>query len=247
MDGDCMKKNVILFLIVIICFCGCSEKKQEQNDTLEVEKVLEEYEEEQALNIEEVKINKLLAISKNYAVVSDIDNDIYIINSDNKLEGTIDNNNDSSIYQINDNGYVYQSINGNDYIYNKNGKKILSTDNDTKYYYGISKNNYLIRRVKSNKNTLKEEYSYEVVDINNKVIINDLKKELKINEKGPISIIYLGGNIYVVTSKDKDYLYNIKTNKSVSINNLNYLECSNKLNDNKNYEKCFKDYDNMIG
>ena len=241
-----MKKNVILFLIVIICFCGCSEKKQEQNDTLEVEKVLEEYEEEQALNIEEVKINKLLAISKNYAVVSDIDNDIYIINSDNKLEGTIDNNNDSSIYQINDNGYVYQSINGNDYIYNKNGKKILSTDNDTKYYYGISKNNYLIRRVKSNKNTLKEEYSYEVVDINNKVIINDLKKELKINEKGPISIIYLGGNIYVVTSKDKDYLYNIKTNKSVSINNLNYLECSNKLNDNKNYEKCFKDYDNMI-
>lgn len=241
-----MKKNVILFLIVIICFCGCSEKKQEQNDTLEVEKVLEEYEEEQALNIEELKINKLLAISKNYAVVSDTDNDIYIINSDNKLEGIIENNNDSSIYQINDSGYVYQSINGKDYVYDKNGKIVLSEQNDEKYFYGISKNNYLIRRVKNSKNSLKEEYSYEVVDIDNKVIISDLKKEIGIKEKGAISVVYLGGNIYVVTSKNKEYLYNIKTNKNKSIENLNYVDCSNKIADTNNYEKCYDEIENMI-
>ena len=241
-----MKKYFIVFLTVLLLFSGCNESKKEQNDTQEVEKVLEEYEEEQALNIEEIKIKKLIATSNNFAIVSDIGNDIFIINSDNTLEGVIENNNDSSIYQINNSGYVYQSINGSDYIYNKNGKKLFNTDNDIKYYYGISDNNYLIRRVRSNKNNLKEEYSYEVIDINNKIIINDLKKELGIKVKGPVSVVYLGGNFYVISSKTQDYLYNIKTNKSVPVNNLNYLDCSTKLTDNNSYEKCYESYENMV-
>lgn len=243
-----MKREFIILALILICFSGCNDSKNEKNDTLEVEKVLEEYEEEyqEKLDIEEIVINKLINTSKNYAIVSDQNNDVFIINSDNKLEGKINNNNDSTVYQINDNGYVYQNINSTDYIYNKSGNVILNSDNDIKYYYGISKDNYLIRRVKNSKNSLKEEFSYEVVDINNKIIINDLKKELGLKEKGPISIIYLGGNIYVITSKDQEYLYNIKNNKSIIIDNLDYTSCSSKISQTNNYEKCYEDILNMI-
>jgi len=242
------KKIFIFFLIFIFIITGCNESEKEENDTENVEKVLKEYEEEQKeeLNIEDIKVKSLIATSKKYAIVKDDNNEVFIINSDNILEGIIENSNDSSVYQINDNGYVYQNINGSEYIYNKSGKKIFSTENDTKYYYGIAENNYLIRRVNSNKNALKEEYSYEVIDVNNKTIIDDLKKEIGIKEKGPISIIYLGGNIYVITSKEQEYLYNIKTNKSIAVEELNYSECSSKITETNNYEKCYENIDNMI-
>ncbi len=201
------KYLLVFFLVIFLTSCGISSNSS--SNEKEIEKK----------DKRTVEINKIISTSDDYALIKGNDNNIYLIDNNDNSYGLIESDSRFSLYQVNNNGYIYTSSNDESKVLDKYGKLIFSSNNDTYYIYGISSDNYIIRK---NKN------DYEVIDMSGKVIHKNLKFETY--------PIYIGGNYFISNNK----LFNIKSGAikdiKVSINLDNYF---NYLKDN--YMKKYKE------
>ena len=203
-----MKRSITI--IVLILFLVLSSSCMKNDNTIKETKQNKDI-------YTNLKVEKVYSTSKNYAIV-EAQNKIFIVNNDGLISGKIETKDNNYIYQINDNGYVYAQSKDNTIIFNKEGKSIYTNDNNEEYIYGISPDNYIIR---------KKESKYEVVDMENKLIHNNINFD-----SNPL---YLGGNYYIYGNN----LYNIKTGKSKKIE----FEIDLKkftLNEKKDYTNNYK-------
>jgi len=233
-----MNKKILLILLIVFCtltITGCGNTNS--NNDLDNEKG--ENKENKTKQMEKVEVNSILATSENYAVVLGKDGITYVINDNGIVEGNIPST-AALAYQINDNGYVFQIGESYKKIYDKSGKELIVSKSSESYYYGISPDNYLIRSVKQDDFENGTSYIYQVVDIDGKVIKDNIRKDLESDANGSFSVTYLGENIYFIKDKDTPYLYNIKTGKynKIEYGDVEYSSCTPK-NSNNNWIKCY--------
>ena len=204
-----MKRSITIIVLILFLVLSSSSCMKNDNTIKETKQDKDTY--------TNLKVEKVYSTSKNYAIV-EAQNKIFIVNNDGLISGKIETKDNNYIYQINDNGYVYAQSKDNTIIFNKEGKSIYTNDNNEEYIYGISPDNYIIR---------KKESKYEVVDMENKLIHNNINFD-----SNPL---YLGGNYYIYGNN----LYNIKTGKSKKIE----FEIDLKkftLNEKKDYTNNYK-------
>lgn len=203
-----MKKNITIVALILFSILLSSCMKEESNNTIK------ETKQNKNTNL---KVEKVYSTSKNYAIV-EAQNKIFIVNKDGLISGTIESKANNYAYQINDDGYVFLKTKDTSIILNKEGNTIYKSNDDNEYIYGISPDNYIIR---------KKESKYEVVDMDNKLIHNNINFD-----SNPV---YLGGNYFIYDNN----LYNIKTGKLKKID----FEIDLKkfdINEKKDYTNNFK-------
>ena len=230
-----MKKKLLSFLfigVLILGLTGCGGNNNKNIGKSDNKKG-------QNAQKEKIEVNSVLATSENYAVVIAKDGTTYVIDKDGNVQGNIPNI-ASQAYQINDNGYVFQIGESYKKVYDKTGKEIISSKPSESYYYGISPDNYLIRSIKQDDFENGSSYVFQVVDVNGKVIRENIKKDLGTDPSSSFSVTYLGENIYFIEDRDVPYLYNIKTGKHnrIEYKDIEEGSCEPK-NDSNNWIKCY--------
>ncbi len=226
--------SIILIGLIIIGLTGCGEKNNMSGIDNNHNKQEEKNEQK-----EKIEVNSVLATSENYAVVTGKDGITYVIDKNGIAQGNIANT-AAQAYQINDQGYVFQIGDSYKKIYNKTGKELINSKSSESYYYGISPDNYLIRSIKQDDFENGSSYVFQVVDVNGKVIRENIKKDLGTDANSSFSVTYLGENIYFIKDKDIPYLYNIKSGKfnKIEYGDIEYSSCIPKKTD-KNWIKCY--------
>ena len=170
-----------------------------------------------------IPIENIFSTSSNYAIVKGNNNKIYVIDKDNHTSGIIENSN-YLIFQVNDNGYVYAFSNGISEIFDKEGISLYKSNDDVKYIYGISSDNYIIRKNKD---------KYEVINMNGNIVYSNLPFET--------DPVYVGGNYFITNN----ILFNIKSGKSKEFN-LNIDVEKYVVNEHSDYIKKYKEIDDDI-